>query len=302
MDSCAKMWLQLFFPSYLIIIAFSIIITSRYSTTVLRLVYKRSLPALATLFLLSYNGILRIVLTVLFSYSTINHIPSGHQRIVWSTDASIPLFGLKFTILFITCLILLLLLIPFNIIVLFTRYLSWFRLINHFKPLLDAFQGSYKDKYYYWVGVHIVLRSLFYALYAFQLNLRLLLAVIILVVFTSYFGYTQPYKNRVVNVQELLLLVNLTILHVAYKYSIFTSVMISLAFIQFSTIVLYHFLVYICHCNVVDILVMLKESIMKMCRLGRIDNGVNEVSLLNIPECTYNYSEYRDGLISDDFK
>ena len=302
MDSYAKMWLQLFFPSYLIIIAFSIIITSCYSTTVLRLVYKRSLPALATLFLLSYNGILRIVLTVLFSYSTITHTPSGHQQIVWSIDASVLLFGLKFTILFITCLILFLLLIPFNIIFLFTRYLSWFRLINHFKPLLDAFQGSYKDRYYYWVGVHIVLRSSFYALYAFQLNLRLLLAGIILVVFTSYFGYIQPYKNRVVNVQELLVLVNLTILHVAYKYSIFTSVMISLAFIQFSTIVLYHFLVYICHCNVVDILVMLKESIMKMCRLRRIDNGVNEVSLLNIPECTYNYSEYRDGLISDDFK
>ena len=91
----------------------------------------------------------------------------------------------------------------------------------------------------------------------------------------------------------------------AYKYSIFpiiTSVMISLAFIQFSTIVLYHFLIYTPHCNVVNILVMLKESLMKLCRLGRINNSVNEVSLLNIPECTYNYSEYRDGLISDDFK
>ena len=202
MDSYAKMWLQLFSPSYLMIIAFSIIITGHYSTTVLRLVYKRSLPALVTLFLLSYNRILRIVLIVLFSYSTITHIPSDHQQLVWPVDASVPLFGLKFTILFIVCLILLLLLIPFNIILLFTRYLSWFRLINRFKPLLDAFQGSDKDKYYYWVGVHIVLRSLFYALYAFQLNLRLLLAVIILVVFTSYFGYTQPYKNRVVNVQE----------------------------------------------------------------------------------------------------
>ena len=91
----------------------------------------------------------------------------------------------------------------------------------------------------------------------------------------------------------------------AYKYSIFpiiTDVIISLAFIQFSTIVLYHFLIYTCHCNVVNILVMLKESLMKLCRLRRIDNDINEVSLLNIPECTYNYSEYRDGLISDDFK
>ena len=146
MDSYAKISLQLFFPSYLIIIGVSIIIASRYSPRILRLTYTRSLPVLTTLFLLSYTGVLRVVLTVLFSYSTITHLPSGHQQLVWSIDASVPLFGLKFTILFITCLVLFLLLIPFNIILLFRRYLSWFRFINHFKPILDAFQGSYKDK------------------------------------------------------------------------------------------------------------------------------------------------------------
>ena len=152
MDSYAKMWLQLFFPLYLIIIAVSIIIASRYSSRIFRLIYTRSLPVLATLFLLSYTGVLRTVLTVLFSYSTITHLPSGHKQIVWSIDASVPLFRLKFTILFITCLVLFLLLIPFNITLLFTRYLSRFRIINQFKPLLDAFQGSYKDRYYYWVA------------------------------------------------------------------------------------------------------------------------------------------------------
>jgi len=48
MDSYAKMWLQLFFPSYLIIIAISIIISSCYSTRILRLTYTRSLPVLAS--------------------------------------------------------------------------------------------------------------------------------------------------------------------------------------------------------------------------------------------------------------
>ena len=239
MDSYAKIWLQLFFPSYLTIIAVSIIISSRYSSRILRLTYARSLPVLATLFLLSYTGVLRVVLTVLFSYSTITHLPSGHQQLVWSIDASVPLFGLKFTILFITCLVLFLLLIPFNIILLFRRYLSWFRFINHFKPILDAFQGTYKDKYYYWVGVHITLRSIFYALYAFQPNLRLALAVIILIIFACYFGYIRPYKNKAVNSQELLLLANLSILHAISSYQninniifiIVANVMISLAFI-----------------------------------------------------------------------
>ena len=207
------MWLQLFFPFYLIIIAASIIIASRYSYRILRLTYTRSLPVLTTLFLLSYTGVLRTVLTVLFSYSTITHLPSGHQQVVWSIDASVPLFGVKFTILFITCLALFLLLIPFNIILLFTRYLLQFRIINRFKPLLDAFQGSYKDKYYYWIAVNIILRSLFFALYGFQAKLRLIATTMILVFFTGSHGYIHPNKSKLVNVQELLLLINLTIIY-----------------------------------------------------------------------------------------
>ena len=202
MDSYAKIWLQLFFPFYLITIAVSIIIASRYSSRILRLTYTRSLPVLATLFLLSYTGVLRTVLTVLFSYSTITHLPSGHQQIDWSIDASVPLFGLKFTILFITCLVLFLLLIPFNITLLFTRYLLQFRLINCFKSLLDAFQGSYKDRYYYWVAVHITLRSLFFTFYALKTKLKLILSANVLIIFGICSGYIHPYKNKLVNIQD----------------------------------------------------------------------------------------------------
>ena len=184
MDSYTKTWLQLFFPLYLIIIAVSIIIASRYSSRIFRLTYTRSLPVLATLFLLSYTGVLRTVLTVLFSYSTITHLPSGHKQIVWSIDASVPLFGLKFTIIFITCLVLFLLLIPFNIALLFTRQLLRFRMVYHFKPLLDAFQGSYKDIYYYWAAVHLTMRCLLFAMYGFQTSLKLILSTILLMIFS----------------------------------------------------------------------------------------------------------------------
>ena len=105
----------------------------------LRLTYSRSLPVLAILFLLSYTGVMRVVLTVLFSYSTITDYPSNNKQMVWSIDASVPLFGTKFTILFITCLVLFLILIPFNITLLSRKYLAHFRIVNHLKPLLDAF-------------------------------------------------------------------------------------------------------------------------------------------------------------------
>ena len=63
-----------------------------------------SLPLLATLFLFSYTKVLRIVSSVLFSYSTITHLPSKHTTLVWSIDATLPLFGVKFTIMFIMCI------------------------------------------------------------------------------------------------------------------------------------------------------------------------------------------------------
>ena len=304
MDSYAKMWLQLFFPSYLIIIAVSIIIASRYSSRILRLTYSRSLPVLATLFLLSYTGVLRVVLTVLFSYSTITEYPSGDKEIVWSIDASVPLFGSRFTILFITCLVLFLILIPFNITLLFTRFLFWFRMINRFKPLLDAFQGPYKDKYYYWVAVNIIFRYVFFSLYGFEKWLRVFLATTILVIFTTCYGYIRPNKSKAVNIQTLSLLVNLTLLHAVSlldnekAFTVVTNFLIGLTLMQFCIIVLYCFLTYALHCNFV-----IKEKLMK---IGAVRNTSNrrsyDVALLNIPEHMHDYSKYQDGLISDDFK
>ena len=146
MDDYAKMWLQLVFPFYLIFIAIALIITSCYSTTIQRLTARRALPVLATLFLLSYTKILLIVSSVLFSYSVIVHLPSRDTIIVWSIDANVSLLGVRFVTLFIVYFILFLVLIPFNFILLFTRSLLRFNIITKFKPLLDAYQGPYKDK------------------------------------------------------------------------------------------------------------------------------------------------------------
>ena len=116
MSDYTKMWLQLTFPVYLIFIATLLIIASRYSTTIQRLTARRgrALPVLATLFLLSYTKVLLTVSNVLFSYTSITHLPNNHTTLVWSVDTSVPFFGVKFTILFIACLILFLILVPFN--------------------------------------------------------------------------------------------------------------------------------------------------------------------------------------------
>ena len=190
---------------------------------------------------------------------------------------------------------------------LFTRYLLQFRIINKFKPILDAYQGSYKDKYYYWIGVDIILRSLFFALYAFQSSLRLILSTFIPVVFSIFYGYVRPSKSKYVNIQELLLLSNLIVLYaVSYQanskiFTVSTNVMISLAFAQFCMTVFYHFLTYTCHLNVKNILQIVKKKIPTLC-IGNHIASDRDIALLSVPERTYNYNEYQDGLVSDDFK
>ena len=209
MDDYAKMWLQLAFPFYLIFIATLIIITSRYSTTIQRLTARRALPVLATLFLLSYTKILRIVSSVLFFYSTITHLPSKHTTLVWSVDANVLLFGVKFTILFIVCLILFLILVLFNVILLFTRTLSRFRFVNKFKPVLDAYQGPYKDKFYYWTGLQLTIRAVLFGISSLDRKTNIAISIIIFGMILGLHGMVRPFKIKYKNYQELILFLNL---------------------------------------------------------------------------------------------
>ena len=177
---------------------------------------------------------------------------------------------------------------------------AWFKLINHFKPVLDAFQGSYKERYNYWIAVHIILRGVFFALYVFQANIRLLLASIILVLYINCFTYILPNKNKLINLQELLLLINLAIMHITalqnseHASHVVTNLMINLVFVQLCSIIIYHFLTFTCHFDVEKSLKNFKK------KFKHQDHLVN-ITLLNIPELTYNYSEYQDGLVTDDF-
>ena len=114
MDDYAKVWLQLAFPFYIVFITLLIIIISKYSITVLRFTARRSISVLLTLFLLSFTKILGTTSDVLFSYSSITHLPNKHTTLVWSVDANVPLFSIKFTLLFIVCLFLFLILLFFT--------------------------------------------------------------------------------------------------------------------------------------------------------------------------------------------
>ena len=309
MDDYAKMWLQLVFPFYLIFIATLIIITNRYSTTIQRLTARRALPVLATLFLLSYTKILRIVSSVLFFYSTITHLPSKHTTLVWSVDANVPLFGVRFTILFIVCLILFLILVPFNVILLFTRTLSRFRFINKFKPLLDAYQGPYKNTFYYWTGLQLLMRAVFFGISSLDRNINIVISILLL---SAIIGL-QPFKiNK--TYQEMLLFFNLHGLYVSLLYSqlqrnassTVVNVAITLAAVHFSFIIVYHMITYV-YGGVIRNKIQLSINTLT----GWITRLKNKTHIQqfqlqdtirdSIPEVAFNYHEYREPLVGVDY-
>ena len=89
---------------------------------------------------------------MLLYYFTITHLPSGHTTVtlVWAVDANVPLFGLKYATLFIVCLILFIILLPFNAILCFTKTAMRLQLVNHFKPLIDAYSYIKFEPPVYW--------------------------------------------------------------------------------------------------------------------------------------------------------
>ena len=244
MDDYAKMWLQLVFPIYLIFIATLLIITSQYSTTIQRLTTRRALPVLATLFLLSYTKVLLTVSNVLFSYTSITHLPSNHTTLVWSVDTSVPLFGVKFTILFIACLILFLILLLIKVVLIFTKKLSYFKVVFYIKPLLDAYHFPYKIKFRCWIGLQLIMRAAFSGLAALDRNTNLTVGTILIVVLIWLQERIAPFKSKLNNYLEILYLFNLFVIFVISLYTasnyIVINAFISIAMIQELCIILWH--------------------------------------------------------------
>jgi len=179
MDMYAKKWLQLVYPFYLMIIMLFFIIGSRYSSKLYRLTFNRALPVLATLFILTYTSMLQVI-AAMFFYAKIITVPGNAVKIVWICDATLPLFGWKYLLLFIVCIVLFLLLLTFNVVLLFTKSLMRFNIIARFKPLIDAFQGSLKSQYSYWIGIQLLVRSVMTVLLALGRDLSITLSCIVI--------------------------------------------------------------------------------------------------------------------------
>ena len=173
MDVYWKTVLQFVFPVYVWTIIGILIVLSRHSSRVARLVGRHAVQVLATLLLLSYAKLERTIITILSSTSL--NLGYGNLRSVWLYDGNthflkgrhiaVFVLALGFTLFFV---------IPFTLVVLCAPCLqaSKNRLLGRFvprlKPLLDAYMGPYKNSFRCWTGVMLVIRTGLFI--AFALN------------------------------------------------------------------------------------------------------------------------------------
>ena len=252
MDMYSKAWLQFLFPIYIWTIVGGMIVSSHYSTTAAKLFRRHAVKVLATLFLLSFAKIQRSIITALsFTFLT---YPDGTTKTLWLYDSNIEyLHGKNVPLFLAALLVLLLLLIPYTLVLLLIQCLSkpnhWILFwVRKLKPLLDAYTGPYKDRYRFWTGLLLVIRTILFLIFTLG-NPALNLAAIILASLCLAF-MPGVYKKAPLTLLEYSFFLNLSAVSVGTFYSRYTQfssnqavlvcVSAGTALLTFSGILVYH--------------------------------------------------------------
>jgi len=206
------------------------------------------------------------------------------------------------------CLVLFVILIPFNIILLSTRTLSRFNVINKFKPLLDAYQGPYKIKFYYWTGLQLVIRVVFFSISSLDIKINITAGIIILSIIEGVDVICKPFKNKFNNYQELCLIINLLVLYTLTLSSqddvnmTGVNIMITMAAAHFNLIIIYHVITYVCGGNRLSIeayMHKITEWVSKLNKKTR--RKCANIQLQNeVPEAN-RYNLYQESLLAPDY-
>ena len=241
-----KTWLQFAFPLYTWSIAGLIIILSKYSNRVEKVMGNNYVPVLVTLIFLSYAKLFRIIITV-FSFTKL-YTSEGYKT-VWSSDGNVNYLSAKHSLLFAGALgTLVFLLFPYTLLF----FAQWLHKINYepitsilfkLKPFLDAHYCPFKEKHCYWFGALHLARAVILLLSVLVPADHSSVVVFSILVSSVVLMYIESlvYHNKVVSLYNMGFFLNLILITGATLYTKLVSsdsavdsyIMISLAFLQF---------------------------------------------------------------------
>lgn len=260
-----KTWLQFVFPLYVWAIAGLLIVASRCSMKLTKLLGNRAVPLLATLFLLSYMKLLctavsALEFSILSQVNYTNTIETISRLVVWSEDGNLGYFEFPHFLLFMAGLVTLLFLwMPYTLLLFFIQWLrrlpqrgplKW---IMKLLPLYDAYLAPLKHKHHYWLGVLLLARGIllvtFASSFAIPQTMNLLLFIFGLALL-YYMVLTHPYKSRAILILQSSYLMNIVFVSgfVFFTYtqpnggvlqSVAVGLSTGLTFLQFCGTVLY---------------------------------------------------------------
>ncbi len=225
MDAYAQTWLQFAFPIYVWVLISLIILLSRYSIWMTKVIGSNPIAVLATLLLMSYSKILKNIIQI---YSSVQLEYPNMTVTVWLKDANVPYLKSRHLNLAVASSIFVaLLFLPYTFFLLLgyklyrfsrKRCFRWFMI--RMKPLLDSYYAPYEDHTRYWTGFHLLVRCALYVVFSFdsvgEINNSLLAIIIAFTVMIVIARLSvKIYKSFYVNAIEALVYLNLIILSAA---------------------------------------------------------------------------------------
>ena len=236
LDPYGQTWLQFSFPLYVWLLIGLIIFISRYSITVSKLIGHNPIAVLATLILMSYTKLLKIIIEV---YSSVDLDYPGNKTVtVWLKDANVPYLQTRHLALTaVTTLIVVFFFLPYTLLLMFgfklyhlsgRKYFSW---ITNIKPLLDSYYAPYKIHTRYWTGLLLLVRCALYVVFSMnsistKKNFFAIIMVFTVLGFVMGMLYSgKIYKNLYTNILEGLIYSNLIMLSAA-KLAIISSLIL----------------------------------------------------------------------------
>ena len=266
MTAYAQTWLQFAFPIYIWILIIIIIITSRYSVRVSKLIGHNPIAVLATLLLTSYTKILKIIIDVYYSAKL--EYPDNKIVTVWLKDGNVPyLQSWHFLLTVVTSVVLVFLFLPYTLLLLLgyklyrfsgRKHMHW---LNRLKPLLDSYYAPYNKHTLNWTGFLLLVRCALYIVFSFgEANKNLLAIIVTFVIIVSVFALLpgRIYTSSYTNIIETLVYSNLIILS-AIAFAVGHGVnsrlsaalaysLVGMVFVIMVGIIVYHFhILYLAH-------------------------------------------------------
>ena len=222
-----------------------------------KLIGHNPIAVLATLLLMSYTKILKIVIDV---YSSVKiDYPNNRTVAVWLSDGNVPYLQSKHLLLtVVTSVVLLFLFLPYTLLLLLgyrlhrfsgRKYLRW---LTRLKPLLDSYYAPYKIHTRYWTGFLLLVRCALYIVFSYNplgATSKSLLTVIIAFASIGFgvglFLLGRIYNSIYTNIIEMSIYLNLILISgfTLTKYNSPTIVhsLVGVVFVTMIGIIVYHF-------------------------------------------------------------